>query len=184
MMLNASNFVYASDSDAKFSTYSNDKKIGINLTNEDQGDLSVLLTDLNGRVLLSETIKSSKTKQRTYDLKNLPDGRYFFEYQDENEVIKETIAIKENRINVISTEKVLAPRVYQTDNRFVLSIIPFGEKTSISLMTESGEVLYTENLIDQESYSKRFDTSKLESGIYTLKIVLGKKAFYEKLYVD
>ncbi len=184
LLIGISISLFGSNPKYSLSSLAQDKKVTIFLAEENNEEISVTLSDYEGQVLLSEKIKAGETKQRIYNLKNLPNGEYFFEFKDELEITTETIYVEGSEIRILSTEKTIAPKVYHMDDKLTLSILPFGQKTSITLMSEIGEELYVETIKEQASISKRFDISKLEYGIYTMKILIGKKAFYEKVYVN
>lgn len=50
------------------------------------------------------------------------------------------------------------------------SIETYEQETAIRLFDEQGNLIFSEYVTDQKSYSKRFDLSKLEKGFFLLKV--------------
>ena len=66
---------YAGD-EMNVTPITSEKKARVELQRPKSIDVSIFVTDVNGKVLHEETIKSQKSYGRVYDFTNLQDGKY------------------------------------------------------------------------------------------------------------
>lgn len=150
--------------------FSTDKNSFIlRLSNTTAEQIQVTLKDNEGAILHEETIMQSGLKNRKYNLRNLPLGKYLLmvAYDD---VIKVQPIKKENKILKIEAEEmqtIFQPTFTSHPEHIDLDMPCLTDaKVLLKIMDKDGNVIYKEKTQSNGRLKRRFDLSQLEEGDY------------------
>lgn len=160
---------------------SNDIVIRVNTVNENE---NIKIYDENGDVLFFEQI-DRRNYLKIFNLKTLPKGLYFVEYENDNEI--STAIVEKQKDVVVSTdfnEITFKPIISQKgDFTSVGFTNPKREKVDIIIKDNNGfELVDIQNMNDL-FIKKTFDTGRLPKGDYTVKVKTNSNSFIKNITI-
>lgn len=144
------------------------KIINLQLSNND-GDLNVLIKDIEGIVLYEEEFKGTNLSKR-FNLDLLPDGDYTIELSSQTKTTTIPLKIENSKVKVLEGSEVVIykPIVRIKDNMVYISkLSTIGEKVSVEFY-ENDAILYKSKPISDVTFGKVLDISNLPKGDYKL----------------
>ena len=169
--------------DVKIVTAKEQQKINVFFNQFKAEEVTIKVKDLNGYVLFTERVKGTLKYAKTYDLTNLPSGKYQLVLSDNIKEYIQIISIANS--GVVTVESTAAnvvynPTVLVKDKHLDLNILlAIEDDIKVSILNEDGEELFTETNADTFKIEKRYNLQDLESGDYTLKLKTKYKTIYK-----
>ena len=159
------------------------KRTALVLENVKEGQL-ISIKDDSGLILFKETIKSSGTYTKGFDLTALPDGNYFFELDGDVEIKTIPFTVKSNEVNFDKTKETIIFKpvtrlkgdyIYVT--KLALDLEPL--KIDLYYQGASGnyELLNSEKIGGTEIISRVYKISSTHKGNYKIVCNTGAKKF-------
>lgn len=178
---NSERTVELAGSNVRISAVANTKAVTLNVNNLQNDVLEVSLEDAQGVVLYSETAKNTNSFTKRLSLINLEAGNYI-------------LTIKKNLVKTVQPFELTETSVIISENerkeKFLPNIVQKGKKLDVNVLLgnysnvhvliydNEGRVVFEETNYVVLDLHKRFDLSKLGSGIYLVEIVAGDETQY------
>ena len=162
----------------------NHESIALIVPKDYEENLQVQIYDLKGEVLLSEVLNTKETKQRSYNLQNLPSGEYFMEIVSDKEIITRLFSYRKDVITIKEEKVINKPTFFKKNYTWTLSLLTFGKDATVKIYDDFGRELYTEEIKEQQSISRKYNMAKQRSGEYTIKVLVDDKSFYDRMIIN
>lgn len=143
-------------------------------------DFKLALRDQEGKVLWQEKVWNQRKYSKKINLKNLPDGAYFLETEDDHRVTICPIKIKDDSVTTYpeQSKSIIRPRLEKTEDIVTLHIAN-KQATDIGIFISDDDraVLYEEEIKEVKFLKKMFTFEKSLPGYYTFQIYVDGRAF-------
>lgn len=134
-------------------------------------DVSILKSD--GTFLINEKIKVSKK----YNLKDVPDGSYSLEIEDDQLIRIQSLEISGDRLFSTGVKTIYKPMILVKANLIDMNMMTQGEPAWITMRDNESNTVFTEKITQEVSVSRRFNLNQLPEGNYLLDVELSGKHF-------
>lgn len=161
---------------------SNGQHLVLNTSEWNRSTHTVKILDQEGQVLYSKefAITDAATLKK-FNVSKLSAGTYKVEVDDYQYTSRQSFTIIDGIIQLNkSIETIIKPVVILTGKILKVNYLNLNHHTSIKLLDPVNNVLY-EGLIDTPAYTKQFNLSSLEKGIYTVVIAQEKERFVQNI---
>lgn len=164
----------------------NQKKVSLRITNL-KSAATLTFVDAKGEVLVKQQIKPLGSFDRLLDMESLPNGAYELKVSTDLaetvqpvEILGSTVELKEWKRKVY-----YAPIVRKEADFFDINWMNgrLGD-LKVSILNQDGEVVFKDEFANVTKVERRYNTSKLEEGAYTVRLSTPYKTYYETLTID
>jgi outer membrane lipoprotein-sorting protein len=132
------------------------------------------------RVVIFEE-KYSTQKGKKFSFENLPNGQYSIVLSNDYKSTEQFFTLNSNRVVVQpNTVTVFKPIVNVNEDFIDLNYLAPGKNTSVSI-SDDNNTFFDFEFKNEKNINKRFDTSTLPSGTYTIH-VYSKNSSYSKTF--
>lgn len=163
------------------------KNIQIFANNLRSGQINIRILDAQSQILLEETVAQGTNVAKQYQLNQLPTGYYAVEVSDVFQQIVQPFAITLAgvELNNDSRKAVYKPFVKMVDTKLDINLLLLEDAdVQVELFDESYGNIYKEAFSNfGQTFSKRLNLSKMDSGKYMLKIKYADQSFYQTITV-
>ena len=145
----------------------------LHLPVESQTSYQLVLKDIAGTVLHDEMIARG-IEEKIFNLKNLPDGRYFLTLLFDNTTKWKGVEIQNGALKVEDKVKSITnPNVLLNGHHLDLNMLCFAdEKVSVSIWDNSGSLLSQEYFEANGNIQRRYNLTELPIGEYQISVSL------------
>lgn len=157
--------------------------LSVDFEDEAEGFITVSIKDMAGVVLYEELVNTDMTKQKVYNLKNLPDGKYVVERNKKLTKVSQFFTIDKDQVVLLEEKVLYKPVTKFEDNLWSLNLLNMGEKTSVHIREKGGSEIYTEQFDAPSIIAKRYNLDKLLRGTYVIDVFVGDELFKETVVV-
>ncbi|UII22566.1 DUF3244 domain-containing protein [Fulvivirga ligni] len=161
------------------------KKFVVIIKSANPTDLQISLKDNNNYQIYSEKHANlTDGYAKKFDVADLPDGNYFLEIENEQKIDVYSIEIAEGQLNIENDSRVaiFKPQVFQKGNMVDIAMLKYLDvPMTFSIINNTNDIVYEDTLADSQSVNKRYDMSKLDPGIYTLRFNLAGRSFTKSI---
>jgi hypothetical protein len=156
------------------------------LTFESKQDQKVQITllDFRGEVLHKETVNTKKTREKIFNLKNLPAGDYLFELEEKFQIRRKSIRIVEEKVNVIKEDIIYKPFTDFKNETWSLNLLSLENDVTVEIKDTDGVVVYTEKMTAPNSINKLYNLSELPMGNYIINVKIDDHMFREVVVLN
>ncbi len=129
------------------------------------------IKDNYGQILYNEFIEKAGIHTKNFDLTNLPDALYYFELDNQIEIIITPFTVKDNIAVLIKDEeyKIDKPEIIVKDEHvYILNMSPAKFPWKINVYYEGDDLAYSEKLKDNKLLSRLYDFSNSKKGNYMI----------------
>ncbi|UII28122.1 hypothetical protein LVD15_06760 [Fulvivirga maritima] len=164
------------------------KKFVVIVKSANPTDLQISLRDRNDYELYSERhadVKDGYAKK--FDVADLPDGNYFLEIENAQKIDVYSLEIAQGELSIENENRVaiFKPQVFQKGNQVDIAMLKYlNVPMKFSILNNTNDIIYEDTLADSQSVNKRYDMSKLDPGIYTLKFNLAGRLFTKSIDIQ
>lgn len=141
--------------------------------------IDVTISEVNGNVLVSESIKQS-TK---YNLKYVPDGDYIMEINDDQKISIQRLTISKGFLFSKDSEIIYKPVIKIYDDKLDCNLMTQGNKAMMTIRNSDGQLAHSERINNQVSVTRRFNLKKLEPGNYYFDVSMSGRVFTKEFEV-
>lgn len=143
-------------------------------------EAKILLTDIDGQVLLSQETNGEKEFARVFNLNQLPRGEYFITVRTSLKEVVQPISLTGTEV-LVNTEKkreFFTPVIRAEDDFVDVSLFNgrIGDVT-INILDSNNEQVFQEKLENVLVVEKRYRLDKLPWGRYTIEVVTPSKSY-------
>lgn len=171
--------VQASDIDFSLGVKKEDGRV-ITFVLNDAKKLDLSIYDAKNRLIHSENVKSQKDINRTYDLKDLPEGIYYLEAESELKISRYKISVvgKSALLSETSISDIYKPVFEEKEGLLSVSILNSAKSPAyIKIYDHEDNEVYDSGMLNDEKISKNFDVTNVVSEGYTFIITYDNKSF-------
>jgi hypothetical protein len=144
------------------------------------------IKDEAGITLHKEKISNSGFYSKSFDLGNLPDATYYFELDNENEIIIVPVIVKNQKTTYLKNEEqIIAKPTIKVEDRivYVLQNSSANQKMDISIYYEGNELAYKDSVKDAMNFKKGYDFSGSLRGDYTIVVNTMGRSFSNQVSI-
>lgn len=156
--------------------------------------MKVRIYNESGKLLYTRVLRRKGNSRIGYDISKLPEGNYTFELYNKRDLLCSKAFVKqETNANVetnleLDLAKYRQVEITNKSNDMVhleyIDILGEGKrKIGVRIYEESGELIYSKNLVKNGDVKLDFDISKLPTGNYTFELLKNRKSVYEQVIV-
>ena len=145
------------------------------------------LKDGNNHILYQENIETGQPYERSFNLIELPDGKYEMVIDD----VFKTRITHINKIQgvVIANDEIIEttykPQVIMKEERLTVSLLALKkESLNIELYDANDVLIFKDTLSGSQNLGKKFDLSQLTAGVYKISLITPKNAYLEYITLN
>lgn len=144
----------------------------INLSYWKSAMVDVRIKDEFGNILVSEKLSTKDNKARAYNLKNLVDGNYTVEVEDNTRLVKQDVTLSDNLVTSSTTVKnIYKPNTKFVDGIFKINYLTLGHDVTVKIVNATGDVVFTQSYEQQAAINKAYDLNNLKKGSYNAIVI-------------
>ena len=144
---------------------------------------SIKFIDAFNTVIYSENITDTSYKKR-FDLKDLPNGLYFFKVDNAFTIVTYTIDLDESEAKIIETTEKILPVFIKKDGVMYINFLNLSkEKVSIKVYDSNNRMIFSESFKDQMIIEKAINFKKAYKDNYTVLVTDKFDEYYEDIVV-
>jgi hypothetical protein len=176
--------VHASDVDFSLDVKKNQGRI-ITFVFSETKKINLSIYDADGKIIHSETVDSQNNINRTYDLKDLPEGTYFLDAETE-------LKIATYKISVVGATAVLSetpisekfkPVYIEKEGLIKVNFLNIDESpTCIKIYDQEDNLVYDSGKLMDQNISKVFDIYNMRNEDYTIIVTDNNRAFTKTFF--
>ena len=143
-------------------------------------DAKCLLLDQRGVVLYQEDIASAELFQRSLNLRELPDGAYEFQIEDDYKIETTSLTKINGKVSAANQMKTTSfkPQIMLKDTQLNISLLALNnEKLTVSILDEDRNIISENKLSGSVNLVQAYDLSQLKPGHYTVQLYTNGKAY-------
>lgn len=148
------------------------------------GEATLNLLDNEGLTLYTQSSTGQSAFGKILDMKALPDGKYVIEFVTATQEILQPFTIQSDRIQLFTADQItrFVPTV-KTSERFIdVSLLNNQIATvEIEINRANGSLVYEEEVKNVLKVQRRYDMSKMEAGLYRVKITTPAKTYFREV---
>ncbi len=147
-----------------------DKVTSVTFQNVEQGS-TLVLKDQKDVVLYTEKIEKSGTYNKGFDLSNLPDGVYYFEFESKEAIKVIPFQVTQSEVAFLKEEErnIRKPEVVVVDGYVYISTTsPEDESVIIDVYYEGWDLAYSERIKKGQNVNRVYDFSGSKKGNYVI----------------
>jgi hypothetical protein len=158
------------------------KSVVVNLGNVEKETISIAIADAQGHVLTSELVKNTPNFVKRYNMSQLENGTYTLTVTKKTVRTVQPFEIKDNSLEISEIEKKekFIPVVNFKNDKLDVNVL-LGNYSNITvtiLDNEGHKVSEDKNYVVLDLH-KRYDLSKLPTGVYMVEVMAGDETFYQ-----
>lgn len=146
---------------------------------------TIWVVDADGILLLEEKTEGTKFA-KVFNLENLPEGSYKVIVTTDRKEIIQPIVLDASTlaINTATREEYFAPFIRVREDAIdVMYLNNRLSDVSVAILDEQGAIVYEEAIENVLKVEKRYKTSDLSKGNYTLRVSTPRKDYYHTVAV-
>ena len=143
-------------------------------------DAKCLLLDQQGVVLYQENIASTEIFQRALNLRELPDGAYELQIEDDYKTETTSLTKINGKVSAANQMKTTSfkPQIMLKDTQLNISLLALNnEKLTVSILDEDRNIISENKLSGSVNLVQAYDLSRLKPGHYTVQLYTNGKAY-------
>ncbi len=153
---------------------------GLHLYMDSLTDLAKLsIFDRNGVVLFRDKVNQRFDFKQKFNLSKLPDGTYTFEIESGNRIKKYQIEIIDSQTKIDGAcEEIFKPVINQKGELLDVSYLNLdSEDVTLEMIAPGGDQIVRDDFSGMQTVSKRYNLSKLPSGVYLVVVKTEDRSF-------
>jgi len=135
-------------------------------------------TDASGTILINDDIAG--TQGKIYNLKALVNGTYNVAVSNTLRTINSTVAISGNNVSVIGASTTYKPIINIAAEYFDVNALTQGRAVTVTILDAAG-VVFTQAYKNSATVGKRFVTTDLPAGQYTVMVTKGNDSIIKTI---
>lgn len=146
----------------------------------------ITLKDKDGYELYSEQVNVNEGYGKNFDLRSLPNGKYFLELELHEEIIVNSLLILDGelKINPENQTVITKPYIRQVGNSVDVAMLADNAKLQLSILNTTREVIYEDTFIRSENNAgKRYNMSHLRPGYYTVLVNIDGRNYKQRINI-
>lgn len=150
-------------------------------------DSQFLIKDSNGLILYSEQIEEAGTYSKKFDLTNLPDAKYYFELDKQDEVRIVPFSVIANNAEILQAEEysIIKPEVTSRNDYVYITKDSLNiQSMRIDVLYEGYDLAYTEKIKNVQSLNRVYDFSNSEKGNYLIVFSTQDRTFTNSINIE
>jgi len=182
--MTASSVGYSAE-DAFSSNEPTGKVTSVTLQYVEQGS-TLVLKDRKDAVLYTETIEKSGTYSKGFDLSNLPDGVYYFEFETKDTIKVMPFRVAQSDVTFLKEEErnIRKPEVAVADGYVYISTTsPEDKSVIIDVYYEGWDLAYSERIKKGQKVNRVYDFSGSKKGNYVIVMKSDGRTFKNKVMI-
>ena len=171
----------------KIETDANEKSIYLSFQANESNAVMIQLKDANEAILHQEFVSNKIAFAKKFNLENLPKGVYFLQISDDlKEIVQPiNISVSDLAIDPLTRIENFKPVYKYSNNKLDINLLAINnEKINIEIFNAENQAIFAKSFKnDGKPFGERLDLSKLQAGVYSVKINAGNNTFYKSVEV-
>jgi len=148
-------------------------------------EASITFMDTEEVVLYSESILNQKNYIKKFDLRNLKEGVYSLNMEDNLKIIKYILSVEDKNVKVLTKEETYKPIFKRTGDIVSVNFLNIDSKVvHIKVYDSENRILFKEVVANDIVIEKAFNFEKAYKDTYTVAIKRDDKTYYNTILVD
>jgi flagellar hook assembly protein FlgD len=144
----------------------------------------ISIVDTEGIIIFSEKVVGTKVYSKKFDLKNLPQGRYFLEVEDSVKETSFSFLVGDVAIEIIEKIEQVKPVFKQKEGRVFMNFLNLDEQeVKIKVLDGEGHVVFAESISNEQVIEKVFNFESAFASSYTLFVKKDSDTYSETVLV-
>ena len=135
--------------------------------------VTVSIKDYKGVLLHRDVVDANRMNHRQYSMKELPSGEYLVKIQSANVIYLQPISVDGQKVSIAAEamKTIFAPTVDLKDGKLDLNMLCLGDfNVQVDIRDTRDAIIYTNQELANGPVEKRFDTTEMRAGKYTMLI--------------
>lgn len=148
------------------------------------GEATLNLLDIKGFTLFTQSSTGQAAFGKILDMKALPDGKYVIEFVTATQEVLQPFTIQSDRISLFTEDQVtrFVPIVKTSEQFIDVSLLNNQIATvEVEINRDNGSLVYEEKVKNVLKVQRRYDMSKMEAGLYRVKITTPTKIYFKEV---
>lgn len=175
----------ANENDPKINLVSSNDPKSVVLEMDSRSDKSVIeLKDSKENIIHYEQILKGEYF-RKFNLKDLPQGTYYFTVESESESVIYTLNLKNNKVAIVNkTEKSTKPVLRKVDDKVYFNLLnPNLKDVNIKILNSNNESVFEESIKGELMPGKVFNFKSALKDSYTVIVTNGSDHYMQNIVV-
>lgn len=143
------------------------------------------IIDINDELIFSELIDSESTYTKKFNLKSLPVGTYYVNFDDVTKKTVFTVVITQNDISILKKEEKFKPVYNYKNGKLVMNFINLDKKdVEILIVDSDGRTVFEELIIDENKIGKVFNFTEAFEDTYTIIVKNKNNTYYKNIEIE
>lgn len=162
------------------------KKFFVIVKGVEAAPVQISLKDTQDFELFNETYKRGDDYLKGFDLESLPDGEYFLEIENSQNLQVFTLSIINDKLFIHHDNPVAIarPTIIQRGNKVDVAVLKTGTPLKLSILNMANDIIFQDKVTSSGNLNKRYDMSQLDPGNYTLRIDVDGRSFRQHIYIQ
>ena len=144
----------------------------------------ISIIDIDGVIIYTESVNAINDYSKKFDLKNLPEGRYFLNVEDSLRKTIFTLAIDDSTIEIDSRVENSKPVFRKAGDKVFLNLLNLEKgDVQITVYDSDNRVVFKEIITDTMLVEKAFNFETAYDDTYVVVVKNGNDTFYEDIVV-
>ncbi len=162
-----------------------DKLFTLRVSASEKETYKIVLKDQLSNTLFTEEVTNNLNYIKSFDLQQLVAGEYVIEMQSSYFTKVMPLTIKQGEVILAENGFItyFTPFINVKDKAFIdFSLLNTQQaNTSLAILNDKGEVIFSKNLGQNIDINQRFDVSKLDQGTYMVVVKSGDRTYKKTL---
>jgi hypothetical protein len=161
----------------------NSKLLVVDLSNLQNENVSISITDEDQHILYSETASDVKSFTKKFNLWKLEEGTYTLKVvQSKFRTIQPFVVTEKNVIVNESTKKMNFEPIFKFKESKLEVLVPLSENNVfVTILDKTGNIMFEEKNENVQSFRKKYDLKNLPKGEYLVEVSIEGESFYHNI---
>jgi hypothetical protein len=147
--------------------------------------VKIRIFDPKGKMVMHDVIKFKEVSDevfiRPYNFKSLRAGNYVFEIRENDKVLHHMVEYRKKP--AMNTHVLPVAIIALEDGKYKLVVKDTSNPVEVNIFSAENNLIYNEEINQDESFSKVFDLSKVEMKYCTFKVVVDNKEYSKRIWM-
>ncbi|MEP7323170.1 MAG: hypothetical protein ABI761_14690 [Saprospiraceae bacterium] len=135
--------------------------------------IGVTIQSTDGTTLINESIRYSTR----YNLKNVPDGTYLLQLEDDQKIRIQHLQVAHEMLYSTGIITVYKPHLIINPDHVDMNLMTQGQSAEVSILDADSKEVFSEKINDEVSVTRRYNVNQLPEGEYSFVVKIADQLF-------